>query len=143
MTTSPTSPRRRWFRFSLRTLFLLVTILGVFLGWLGGQIKWIMDRHEALRWLSKVPDSNESANGFPIESTERLWYEPPFSANQKNNAPWGLWLFREVGLRRINLNGHLPPSDEYTEEKLRELFPEAEIETLPNRAYLSRFNSAR
>ena len=30
----PAPPRRRWFRFSLRTLFVLVTILGGGLGWL-------------------------------------------------------------------------------------------------------------
>jgi hypothetical protein len=35
-------PRRcRWFRFSLRTLFLLVTLLGVFLG---VQVQWVRDR---------------------------------------------------------------------------------------------------
>jgi len=35
---------RRWFRFSLRTLFVVLTILGV---WLGVQVKWIKDRHAA------------------------------------------------------------------------------------------------
>ena len=28
-----TKPKRRWFRFSLRTLFVLVTIIGVGAGW--------------------------------------------------------------------------------------------------------------
>jgi len=27
------TPKRRWFRFSLRTLFVVVTVLGIWLGW--------------------------------------------------------------------------------------------------------------
>src|SRR5690349_18838372 len=38
MTTS-----RRWFRFSLRTLFIALTVLGVFLGWLVVQVQWISE----------------------------------------------------------------------------------------------------
>jgi hypothetical protein len=40
------SPVRRWFRFSLRTLFVVVT---VFACWLGCQLNWIRQRHEHLR----------------------------------------------------------------------------------------------
>ena len=32
-----TKPKRRWFRFSLRTLFMLVTVDGVVAGWVGYQ----------------------------------------------------------------------------------------------------------
>jgi hypothetical protein len=39
-----TAPPRRRFYFSLRTLFVLMTILGLFLGWVGAQLKWIHDR---------------------------------------------------------------------------------------------------
>ena len=38
----------RRFQFSLRTFLVLLTFLGVALGWLGVQVKWIRDRHEAL-----------------------------------------------------------------------------------------------
>ena len=34
-------------RFSLRTLFVLVTIIALPLGWVDYQLKWIRQRHEA------------------------------------------------------------------------------------------------
>jgi hypothetical protein len=40
-----TAPRRRWFAFSLRALFVVVTVFGC---WLGYQLNWIRERHEAL-----------------------------------------------------------------------------------------------
>jgi hypothetical protein len=40
-----TAPKRRWFRFSLRTLFVLVTLFGC---WLGYQLNWIRARRLAL-----------------------------------------------------------------------------------------------
>src|SRR4051812_48362793 len=43
---SPDTPRRRWFSYSLRTFFVVLTIFGV---WLGVQVKWIRDRHEAIQ----------------------------------------------------------------------------------------------
>ena len=41
-------PERLPFRFSLRTFLLLLTVFGV---WLGVQVKWVRDRHDALEWL--------------------------------------------------------------------------------------------
>jgi hypothetical protein len=35
-------PRRRWFRFSLRTLLIVVTVLAIPLGWVG----WRLGRYE-------------------------------------------------------------------------------------------------
>src|SRR5689334_19564886 len=51
--SDPTTPRYRWFRFSLRTLFVLVTLLSIFLGFVGVQIKWIHDRHTAEAWVRR------------------------------------------------------------------------------------------
>jgi hypothetical protein len=42
-----TKPKRRWFRFSLRTLFVLVTIVGAAI-WVIQQLNWIHQRHEFL-----------------------------------------------------------------------------------------------
>jgi hypothetical protein len=40
------APPRHWFRFSLRTLFLVVTVAGC---WMGYYLNWARERHEALR----------------------------------------------------------------------------------------------
>lgn len=40
-----TAPKRRWFRFGLRTMFVVVT---VFACWLGYQLNWIRQRHAFL-----------------------------------------------------------------------------------------------
>ena len=86
-------PRRRWYRFSLRTLFVLLTLFCV---WLGVQVKWIRDRHEAVRacpaWIMSGP------------------------------APVTLQLFGERGALRIRLMG----GGVAQIKKLQALFPEAE-----------------
>ena len=46
-----TKPKRRWFRFSLRTLFVLVTIIGIAAGWVTYQLNWIRERHSAGKWV--------------------------------------------------------------------------------------------
>src|SRR5437762_3184379 len=45
--TSPAPPRRRWFSYSLRTLFVLVTLFCV---GLGVQVKWNRDRTSPVPW---------------------------------------------------------------------------------------------
>ena len=40
------SPIRRWFRFSLRTMFVLVTIFGIGLGWLVRQSQIVRERKQ-------------------------------------------------------------------------------------------------
>lgn len=49
-----TKPKHRWLRFSLRTLFVLVTIVGVAAGWMACQLNWIRERHA---FLSRYPQS--------------------------------------------------------------------------------------
>ena len=45
-------PKRRWFRFSLRTLFVLVTVLCV---WLGYQVNLVSQRRDFVRMLEQSP----------------------------------------------------------------------------------------
>jgi hypothetical protein len=40
---------RSWFRFSLRTMFVLVTVLCVVLSWSAYQLNWIRQRHDFLK----------------------------------------------------------------------------------------------
>src|SRR6185295_13425527 len=108
---SPTAPRRRWFRFSLRTLFLVVAILGVFHGWLGVQLKWMYDRHEALQWAL---DHKE-----PVV----ISLEPP-----EVELPWQLTLLGERPQRTTFY--FAPCTDEQLAqiERVRKLFPEANVQ---------------
>ena len=46
-------PKRRWFRFSLRTMFVVVTIFGVWLGW---QLKIVRERKAILREILQSTD---------------------------------------------------------------------------------------
>ena len=105
-------------RFSLRTLFVLVTIACI---WLGYSFNWIRQRHDYLKahpGAVRVPDPNEA---LAI-------------------APAMLWLLGEKGQTRLRaespgFDAHwndrkLTPSPESAE--LRALFPETTIEVTEN-----------
>jgi hypothetical protein len=53
-----TKLRRRWFRFRLRTLLGLVTLLSVPLGWVG----WELDRHRRLNEHTNHQPNNHQEN---------------------------------------------------------------------------------
>ena len=105
--THPVPHRRRWFGFSLRTLFVLVTVLGVFLGWVDVQLKWIRDRHEAR--------SHHDA----------LWtvYSTPIGPWQPQ-APWRVRIFGESGTATIYLRDEKSDAEL---QRIETLFPEASV----------------
>ncbi len=92
-------PRRRWFRFSLRALFLVVTAFGC---WLGYQLNWIRQREEFL------------ASGRGSESIYVISHQPI-------RAPRVLSLLGERGRVLIEV------SDSRDVAEARRLFPEANI----------------
>jgi hypothetical protein len=94
-----TKPKRHWFSFSLRTLFVLVTIIGVGAAWVTYQLDWIRDRHKFLQnWgvvvLAEIP---------------------------KSETAWNFWLFGERQVARLSVPLPLRSS-------ASRLFPEAEID---------------
>lgn len=100
--------RRRWYQFSLRTMFVLVTLACVVLAWVGYSLNWIRERRAILRtnamdvsdWIGiLIP------NGRPVE---------------RPRAPGGLWLFGEKGVTEIQ-------SGASSVEHVRRLFPEAVV----------------
>ena len=101
---------RRWFRFSLRTMFVLVTVLCV---WLGYSLNWIRQRREAI--------AHAHFEKVSIKTTAPI------------RAPGLLWLFGEPGYDRIwFLFGPADPRDNTPEEfvkakQLAPLFPEARV----------------
>jgi hypothetical protein len=93
------APKRRWYQFSLRTFFVLVTIVCIGFGWWVHWCKeWIRQRHEALE-RGEVRDVSD------------------FSDHERPRAPSGLWLFGEKGISLIDAG---PESTRWSE-----LFPEA------------------
>ncbi len=128
--TAPDSPRRRWFTFSLRTGFVLLTLFCV---WLGVQVKWIHDRHEALhklsarQWPVRIPEQNfrpllrdlqqESASVF-AQIEERALVNP------YGMAPLSLRVFGEHGAQAIIVADNVSESDL---ARLARLFPEAAV----------------
>ena len=110
-------PRLRWFRFSLSTLLVLVTLTAV---WLGVQVKWIRDRHQTVK--------AQSATGGRLATTG---HDLAYYAGTSTPAPWSLRIFGEQGYYSVAV---LPENEESPtardKEALRQvqlLFPEAKV----------------
>ncbi len=126
------APKRRWLRFSLRTMFVVVT--AVCLG-LGYQWRWITQRHSMLQSGKLEVLDDEELIGLGLPTTAR--------------APGILWLFGERGypnlwqrLSRKDLE--LTPSEIAERRHMTQLFPEAQIDgswTPPPRPPRQRFGS--
>jgi hypothetical protein len=102
------APSRRW-SFSLRTLFVVVTLAAVPLGWAAWSWKWIRDHHEFLATYT-----SESAVMYMDED--------------RNFAPGGLWMVGEQGVNLLELNlENDTPNGEQVVDQARRLFPEAEL----------------
>jgi len=93
----PIKPSRRWFRFSLRTLLVLVTLVCIYLGW---AMNWKKQREAFMESLASRIYTN---------------YAPP--------AP--IWI-RIVGAEGCAFLA-ISETDESQRLKAKRLFPEAEI----------------
>lgn len=101
-------PLRRWYQFSLRTMFVVVFVASIPLAWVGYHLNWIRERHEFL-----VP--KDPAVGLTYE--RYVW-------DAGNRPPWQLALFGEKGIQRIKVI----PTDREQVDRVRALFPEAIVE---------------
>jgi hypothetical protein len=88
----------RLFQFSLRSLFVLVTLVAIFCGY---QMNWIRHRHEFLKRAGVQVHVNDDVP-----------------------APRGLWLFGEKGVLWITFEHETSESKSEAER----LFPEADLE---------------
>jgi hypothetical protein len=68
----PAKHRRRWFRFSLRTLLIVVTILSVPLGWVGWKRKQVRQERVTITWVEKM---GGDAYFSPLNYGKRSWWE--------------------------------------------------------------------
>ena len=85
-------------RFTLRTLFVLVTLAGIVCAWVAYQLNWIRQRHQF------------------NETHSRILYDEPTTAA----APWQLRLFGEKSRAKMGVW----PGDV---DLARRLFPETNI----------------
>lgn len=103
----PTPPRRRWFRFSLRTMFVVVTVFAVFLAWPVGEWRFVQHRKVVLH---EVRSSFGSYMG--------TWPGKP-----SRHAGIGR-LFGDVSVDEIAL---IPDTTEAQLARVRAAFPEADV----------------
>jgi len=116
-------------RFSLRTLFVLVSLLCV---WLGVQVQWIRDRHEALRQHRGLE------NGTIGVKSNRMPNRPIILRGESAKAPWSLRIIGERGIKTllVYVDDHpfggqgddYGPRLESETNRLSKLFPEATIQ---------------
>ncbi|HEY1601352.1 MAG TPA: hypothetical protein VGG64_17250 [Pirellulales bacterium] len=115
MTQSPTT-RRRWFQFGLSTLFVLVTVLAVWLGW---ELHIVRER-QAIR--QRIAESGGRV--YPSEQSESKLLLTSLGMVTECRIPvWREWLGDEpVGFVRLKT------SASYAElKKARLAFPEAQF----------------
>jgi hypothetical protein len=124
VTNMPTPPRRRWYQFSLRTMFLLLTFVAAPLAY---HLHWIRQRHQFLVFVDR--NNHNQVLGE--------WVNPAIPRNSKTpRAPWLLWLFGEPHQSQIVVSIDNPDpaaAGEEAQERMqtaKRLFPEATINTL-------------
>ena len=122
----PTAPiNRSRFTFSLRTLLVLVTIIGSFLGYLAIQLQWIRDRSEAKRWLIDTRARQLARDSGIIMPPRKGTY-----LSRSEKAPWILRILGEGGVERLEVEPAWLNSDSrYSIDELQLLFPEATVRT--------------
>jgi hypothetical protein len=104
-----TAPKRRWPRYSLRTLFVVVLLVGI---WLGYYANWQRERHNALEWVNQ-----RAKRGTVMHS-----HDP------KRKLPWTLELMGEKPQEMIWVNVDPESVEDARQiEKIRSLFPEAHV----------------
>jgi hypothetical protein len=97
-----TLPRRRWYQFSLPTMFVLVFMVSIPLAWVRYSLNWIEQRRQF------------------VLSGRTEGYGDPRDLFPGKAGPAGLWLFGEQGWHGIFVK-----SKDY--DRAKSLFPEATI----------------
>lgn len=89
---SPTKPRRRWLRFSIRALLVLVTLICILLGWLGREI---YQHHQRRAMFSRI----EVSGGDVFADLDAFHYGPTLTFSEQL-LTW--WYGSEVYLLQID-----------------------------------------
>jgi hypothetical protein len=112
----------KWLRFSLRSIYILLTIFGL---WLGFEVNWLRQRREARRWI----ELHEVSGGWSRRNPKDVRLDSgigPVRYGQAVAAPWSLRKFSEPSLAYIHLDKNkLSEADIPKIDSLQSLFPEA------------------
>jgi hypothetical protein len=112
------APKRRWFAYSLRTLFVVVTVFAV---WLGYSMNWIQQRH-------KVLNDSEARMKRAGKGYWDIWGPPAIEVDHPIPPPFPLGLFGERGHDKVLLFyivDALPDGVTPEMTRAQRLFPEA------------------
>ena len=110
---------RRWFRFSLRTLLIFVTLFCGLLSWGIVQWKWYHDRYDAMQGLLQARK--------PVSASST-----PTRASRLGLSFFGVRAYDKIHWVRLD------DSDTAIERKLRRVFPEAEVSSMSEIEFLER-----
>ncbi len=66
-------PRRRWLRFSLRTLLIVVTVLAVPLGWVGWRRQQVRREQATITWVKEA--GGYVVYEYTYKLDDRSWWE--------------------------------------------------------------------
>jgi hypothetical protein len=119
MMSTPTTPRR-WFHYSLRTLFVVVTLFALWLGW---ELKFIRDRRSFLKSMDELRDAEmtQAATGLTVAFGGLGWTFQGAPAVDVRIPFWRRWRGDEAQIGLI-----LPRSSTDADmENAKRLFAEA------------------
>jgi hypothetical protein len=143
MTEVPSNPRRRWFQFSLATIFVVVTVPAVWLGW---ELHHVRERDRLLRspvflrlfeYRPKPAAAAAAATSVRsqliIAKTIRNETRPKVAAGPppSNTIPY---LWRLAGDKPVENMDIFLPDDQYTSRdarRIQSLFPECAVTVVP------------
>jgi hypothetical protein len=114
----PPKRKRRWYQFSLRTLFLVVTAVGVWLGW---EAHVVRERKAALEEIQRAGGSSWTMADFC-----QLWdqLQEPRPKEASATVPFVRAWFGDEPIPEIDVAHDAPPGEE---KRIAILFPEANV----------------
>jgi hypothetical protein len=111
---TPNKPQKNWFRLSLRTIFVLVTILCCWLGW---ELSIVKQRQALLKDL-------RTKGGYSITTAELIRKNNP-TATALANVPLRRRLLGDEAIQEIGYSWPVPTKEELA--RISKTFPEAKV----------------
>jgi hypothetical protein len=118
---TPESGKRRWFSFSLRTLLIVMTVLGCVLGWFEWRLKIVRQRESTRKWLDDL-------GGFVLSEKPTHRYEiVPQTYRSYDSSREPSWLRKKLGDLTIRVVDLPPALTENQRKMIEDVFAEAEM----------------